>query len=113
MTLFLSTVAAAFCIWLTVRIVNRQRWAKWAITAGALTALYVASFGPACWVNMRFPALRATLDEIYSPVILAWSIAPSNDWLSRYANLGAPRRTGIGFRREGALCSTWIYVVNE
>lgn len=42
-----------FCIWLTVRIVNRrERWAK--VTVAAIIAtplLYVASFGPACWFN--------------------------------------------------------------
>jgi len=43
---------AAFCIWLGVRIVNRrERWAKWTLAATlALPVLYVASFGPACWI---------------------------------------------------------------
>jgi hypothetical protein len=42
---------AAFCIWLTVRIVNRrERWAKWTLaTVVGLPVLYLASFGPACW----------------------------------------------------------------
>jgi membrane-bound metal-dependent hydrolase YbcI (DUF457 family) len=117
MTIILPTLAVAFaalCVWLTVRIVNRQRQAKWAVMAGALTALYVASFGPACWVNMRVPALRPMLDEVYSPIIHAWSIAPfTNDWIFRYANLGSPRGIGIGFRREGQRYSTWTYSVNE
>jgi hypothetical protein len=42
----------AFCIWLTVRIVNRkERWAKRMALAlvAILPILYVASFGPACW----------------------------------------------------------------
>ncbi len=46
---------AAFCVWLTVRIVNRRdRWAKW--TLGAVVGLpvvYVASFGPACWITTQ------------------------------------------------------------
>jgi hypothetical protein len=46
---------AAICIWLTVRIVNRrERWAKWTLTAViGLPALYVVSFGPACWIGSR------------------------------------------------------------
>ncbi|MBI3860511.1 MAG: hypothetical protein HY290_01300 [Planctomycetia bacterium] len=42
---------AAFCVWLTVRIVNRrERWAKWMLaTVVGVPALYVVSFGPACW----------------------------------------------------------------
>jgi hypothetical protein len=46
-TILLSTLAvafAAFCVWLTVRIVNRrERWAKWtlAVVVG-LPVLYVA-----------------------------------------------------------------------
>jgi hypothetical protein len=41
---------AGFCIWLTVRIVNRhERRTKWilAVVVG-MTVLYFASFGPAC-----------------------------------------------------------------
>ena len=43
---------AAFCVWLGVRIVNRrERWAKWALAATVVVPmLYVASFGPACWL---------------------------------------------------------------
>jgi hypothetical protein len=44
---------AAFCVWLTVRIVNRrERWAKWTLAAVvSMPLLYVACFGPACWVS--------------------------------------------------------------
>jgi len=47
----LGVAFAAFCVWLTVRIVNRrERWAKWTLGAVVgLPLLYVASFGPACW----------------------------------------------------------------
>ena len=42
---------AAFCVWLTVRIVNRrERWAKWTLASVfGVPLLYVLSFGPACW----------------------------------------------------------------
>ncbi|HEY3965283.1 MAG TPA: hypothetical protein VGM05_12080 [Planctomycetaceae bacterium] len=55
MTIFLPALAvafAAFCVWLTVRIVNRrERWAKWTLAATifSIPVLYVVSFGPACW----------------------------------------------------------------
>jgi ABC-type Fe3+ transport system permease subunit len=48
----LAVAFAAFCVWLTVRIVNRrERWARWALAlVVGLPVLYVASFGPACWI---------------------------------------------------------------
>jgi hypothetical protein len=58
MAIILPTLAvffAAFCVWLTVRIINRkERWAKWTLAAVVgLPVLYVLSFGPACWLNQR------------------------------------------------------------
>jgi hypothetical protein len=52
MTIVLPALAvafAAFCVWLTVRVVNRrERWAKWTLAAVVgLPLLYVLSFGPA------------------------------------------------------------------
>lgn len=60
---------AAFCVWLTVRIVNRQqRWAKWMLAAVlSLPALYVASFGPAC----RYLLPNGRFTEFYCPCVLA------------------------------------------
>jgi hypothetical protein len=47
----LGVAFAAFCVWLTVRIINRRgRWAKWTLAGVAgLPMIYVLSFGPACW----------------------------------------------------------------
>jgi hypothetical protein len=44
----LAVAVATFCVWLTVRIVNRrERWAKWiAGVIAVLAVLYVASSGP-------------------------------------------------------------------
>jgi hypothetical protein len=49
----LAVAFAAFCVWLVVRIFNRrERWAKWTLAAGlGLPVLYLASFGPACWLG--------------------------------------------------------------
>jgi hypothetical protein len=47
----LAVAFAAFCVWLTVRIISRrERWAKRAVVGLALglPVLYVASFVPVC-----------------------------------------------------------------
>jgi len=67
----LAIAFAAFCVWLTVRIVNRrERWAKWML-AGVigLPVLYVASFRPACWAVRNGQLSRETAALMYSPVI--------------------------------------------
>jgi predicted permease len=57
MTILISTLAvafAAFCVWLTMRIVNRrERWAKWTAAALVPVVAYPLSFGPACWLCNR------------------------------------------------------------
>ena len=55
MTTVFSILAVAFaavCVWLTVRVVNRrERWAKWMLaTAVGIPVLYIATFGPLCWL---------------------------------------------------------------
>jgi hypothetical protein len=70
--LLLSLTAAfgAFCVWLTIRFVNRrERWAKWtlAVTVG-LPVLYVASFGPACWISSRAEMGQTVVTWIYNPL---------------------------------------------
>jgi hypothetical protein len=53
--LIFGVAFAAFCVWLAVRIINRrERWAKWtlAVVVG-MPVLYVASFGPACWLTSQ------------------------------------------------------------
>ena len=69
----LAVAFAAFCVWLTVRIVNRrERWAKWtlAIVIG-LPTLYVASFGPACWYAGDNETTIAAIFDVYYPIL--WS----------------------------------------
>jgi hypothetical protein len=86
---------AAFCVWLTVRIVNRrERWAKW--TAGGLAVclpvLYVLGIGPAIWLYQRklMPDSVATeIEQFYLP--LAWLRAigpePISDAFDWYTEL--------------------------
>ncbi len=79
MTIILPTLAvsfAAFCVWLAVRIINRrERWAKWTLAAlVGIPVLYVASFGPACWIYLRNSndQRHETLAAIYRPMFRLW-----------------------------------------
>jgi cytochrome bd-type quinol oxidase subunit 2 len=79
--LVLSVAFAAFCIWLTVRIVNRrERWAKWTLAAVVIApALYVMSDGPAFWLVRRAgrPAWALTAYRTtYAPLQFAYSHGP-------------------------------------
>ena len=74
MTIILPALAVAFagfCVWLTVRIVNRrERWAKWRLVAVVgLPALYVASFGPACWVSSHTNSTARVVSIVYEPLM--------------------------------------------
>ena len=84
MTILLRALAVAFvafCVWLTVRIVNRrERWAKRTLMAVVgIPLLYVLSFGPACWISShtldRVDRIGAqTVNLMYQPILsLAWS----------------------------------------
>ncbi|HEY3965188.1 MAG TPA: hypothetical protein VGM05_11605 [Planctomycetaceae bacterium] len=83
----LAVVFAAFCVWLTVRIVNRrERWAKWTL-AGAVgvPVLYVASFGPIVWLADREIIAKPRAATILGPII--GEIGPDNVLWS-YGQLG-------------------------
>ena len=99
----LGVALAAFCVWLTVRIVNRrERWAKCALagTIIGVPALYVLSFGPACWWLTTPSRDSGDLNGVPIPQVQArrmyWPIGwlalngPSSieRLLGRYARLG-------------------------
>ena len=97
----LGIAFAAFCVWLTVRIVNRrERWAKWTLAAlVGVPVLYLASFGPACWLASWTNTGAGFLPMIYRPVSLAMpvhAVEPS---------LWAPNEVGRGVFADGILCS--------
>ena len=106
MTILLPALAvafAAFCMWLTVRIVNRrERWAKWTLAAAiGVPVLYVANFGPACWLcENRVLPQRATW-MIFRPI--TWFVVDGNEpartWLTGYAEACGDKRR-IEFRFE-------------
>jgi hypothetical protein len=92
-----GVVFAALCVWLTVRILNRkERWAKRTLAAViGVPLLYVASFGPWCWVTCRFiiadehtPSRPSTF---YHPILWMWFHGPmkSASMIDWYANLFA------------------------
>ena len=88
---------AAFCVWLTVRIINRrERWAKWTLmTSVGVPMLYILSFGPACWWFSRPVggpySVSVQVSHAYWPVGLLVKRSPR--WMrkavSEYARLGA------------------------
>jgi hypothetical protein len=75
----------AFFVWLTVRTINRrERWAKrtLAVVAG-VPALYVLSFGPACWwfstpLPPRFVITKVMMKPRYQPD--EYRVAPRLYW---------------------------------
>src|SRR5437588_6346871 len=77
----LGVTFAAFCIWLTVRIVDRrERWAKrlaqWLVILLLTTGLYGMSIGPAFYVVQRLGWSGGTVSTVYRPVILALAQGP-------------------------------------
>lgn len=77
MVIVLATVGVAFgafCIWLTVRVVNRERWAKWTAVglAVSLPAAYILSTGPLIWLVERDLLSDSTFGEVerlYTPLV--------------------------------------------
>jgi len=82
----LAIAFAAFCVWLTVRIINRrERWAKWTLAVTlSLPVLYVASFGLACWLTARSYYATGSDDGNAHPVMIVY-------WPLGYAGAQGPR----------------------
>ncbi len=77
---WLSWVAA--CIWVGIRLINRrdQRTRQWGLILGAMPVVYVASFGPACWLSSRTGdpqhASVELVEELYQPCLRMGVSAP-------------------------------------
>jgi hypothetical protein len=54
-------------------------------------AIYLLSFGPACWMLARTHSGERTLEIIYAPLLAVWDHAPITvrDAIYWYAQLGA------------------------
>jgi hypothetical protein len=98
MSVLFSTLAisiAAFCIWLTVRFVNRrERWAKrTAVATFVVLVVYPLSIGPAGWLNTRVFGPGGRFNDaclvIYAPLLILYEDGPHafRDVLDRYAQL--------------------------
>jgi hypothetical protein len=108
MTVLLTILAvtfAAFCVWLTVRIVNRrERWAKWTLACLLIgtPAMYLGSFGP---VIRHATSIRAYPDEadiafdFYDPIFWACGKTGSMPALWEYLNFW-----GCGFEPATTGC---------
>ncbi len=87
----LAVAFAAFCIWLTVRIVNRrEQWAKWTLAAVVgLPVLYVLSFGPAHVLSDRMGMDDPLFWKFYKPIewMVDYGPRPLRDALERYSGL--------------------------
>ena len=99
--LILAASYAAVLIWLMVRIINRkERWAKRTLAVSlALPVLYVASFGPACWITASV-AIKQPVPEwmvIYYPLGIhaARGPKPTREALLWWMTLFAKRGTNV------------------
>jgi ABC-type Fe3+ transport system permease subunit len=81
MTVLLPALAVAFatfCVWLTVRIVNRrERWAQWTLAAIIFVTAYPMSLGPVCWMDQKgwlSDGAKMVLAAAYAPLTFVSSI---------------------------------------
>lgn len=67
----LGIVSAAFSIWLAVQFFSRRRKRAVLSMCAAILglALYVLSFGPACWISSRAEAAADFLPAAYAPLL--------------------------------------------
>jgi hypothetical protein len=75
MTILLPALAVAFgafCVWLTVRILNRrERWAKWTAVGLILVVAYPLGTGPVQWLNWNTPPVPYFAEAartVYAPI---------------------------------------------
>src|SRR4051794_21711435 len=77
---------------------KKPGWAFWTVlTLTVLPGLYVASFGPACWIASRTKHPRVVFEQTYFP--LGWCAEKIGDpaWsvLVPYASAGMPPATNV------------------
>ena len=108
MVLAMSIVGVAFaavCVWLTVRIANRrERWAKWTLAAALLgfPLLYLASFGPVCWITAApriglEPGSTKPWMRIYFPIgaVIHRTRSENNKSVKLWVTWGAARNGSV------------------
>ena len=72
------------------------------ITAGILLpVLYIASFGPACWITSQLDPEESAIGTIYWPVLeTCWQGEQSWGWILWYAHLGAHSGWAMEYSRS-------------
>ncbi|HEY2250359.1 MAG TPA: hypothetical protein VGH74_04830 [Planctomycetaceae bacterium] len=86
----LAVAFAAFCLWLTVRIVSRrERWAKCTVALLIVLAAYPLSMGP--WIALYIGAHRHQKNfvvpfEIYRPIAFVAHNSPAKDVFGQYVH---------------------------
>jgi hypothetical protein len=98
--LIVSAAYLAFILWLVVRFINRrERWTKYTVSGlVGLPALYIVSFGPACWIASRTES--ETLPRCYLPILYAEILYGDENVLKLagwYAGIGLPRAGAVNF----------------
>ena len=100
-----GVVVAAFSVWLAVRIINRRdRWSK-RIAAALLpaVAIYLLTFGPACWINAHTEVGNDVVWVLYRPMF--WLMVGRRSAIQQalwwYAELGAPENHRLAVWANG------------
>jgi hypothetical protein len=76
-----------------------------------LPVLYVASFGPACWLESRGYVDADTVGPTYWPIVAlysSWRIIPVSEAIYWYATIGVPEN-GTASMREPGIYSYWQF----
>ena len=94
---FALVALVAFCMWLTVRIINRrERWAtRLAVWLSVAIVAYPMSTGPTAWATVHgLPSItRRILNDFYTPLLIAKLKSPewSKELLDWYVDCWADR----------------------
>jgi hypothetical protein len=71
-------------------LLRSSRKFRWLVAiAVSLPVLYVASFGPACWVTSRCSIDAGWIFVVYRPIIWVAETAPVLDYFAWYSFLGS------------------------
>jgi hypothetical protein len=106
--LALGIAFAAFCIWLTLRLVNGQKklgWKLWA-TAGVIAVVgYPLSIGPACWITSRTKIGASLVTNTYGHLFRHTDLADPDPFV---------RKSVVGYSKLlAAPNSDWVFHIDE
>jgi hypothetical protein len=87
--------------------------AFWAIVVVVVVLLYVASFGPACWITSRLDRGADLVPVVYRP--LTWAMSPDSETTFNrvsmwYAKIGAPENWVWGAVWDPDVSWMWVEI---